>query len=124
MAVSVRMDPLLEKELEVAAKRRGVTKSQFIVDAVQTALGRKNPYELLLRVEQEMAPYRVGAPKGRAPRAAPSTGEAGPSHHERFRAALRAKHEAELRDWQAHNGITPAAKKSAARKNSGKGSRA
>jgi hypothetical protein len=121
MAVSVRMDPLLEKELEVAAKRRGVTKSQFIVDAVQTALGRKNPYELLLRVEQEMAPYRVGAPKRRA---APSREDGEPSHHDRFRAALRAKHEADLRDWQAHHGIAPAPKKSAARKGRGKGSRA
>ena len=34
MAVSVRMDPLLEKELELAARRQGITKSQFIVDAV------------------------------------------------------------------------------------------
>ena len=31
MAVSVRMDPLLEKQLELAAQRKGVTKSQFII---------------------------------------------------------------------------------------------
>ena len=55
MAVSVRMEPLLEKELELAAQRQGVTKSQFIIDAVQRALGRKNPYELMLKVKQEMA---------------------------------------------------------------------
>jgi len=53
MAVSVRMDPLLEKELEQAAKRRGITKSQFIIDAVQRALGRKNPYELMLALKAE-----------------------------------------------------------------------
>ena len=58
MAVSVRMDPLLEKELALAAKRRGVTKSQFIVDAVERALGRKNPYELYLKVQAE---ERMGA---------------------------------------------------------------
>ena len=53
MAISVRMDPILEKELELAAKRRGITKSQFVIDAVQRALGRKNPYELLLKLQAE-----------------------------------------------------------------------
>ena len=55
MAVSVRMDPLLEKELELAARRQGVTKSQFIVDAVERALGRKNPYELMQQAKAQMA---------------------------------------------------------------------
>lgn len=55
MAVSVRMDPLLEKELELAAQRQGVTKSQFIIDAVERALGRKDPYQLLLQVQAEAA---------------------------------------------------------------------
>ena len=53
MAVSVRMDPLMEKELELAAKRKGVTKSQFIIDAVERALGRKDPYQLLLQAKAE-----------------------------------------------------------------------
>lgn len=53
MAVSVRMDPLLERELEAAAKRKGITKSQFIIEAVQRALGRKNPYELMLALQAE-----------------------------------------------------------------------
>jgi RHH-type rel operon transcriptional repressor/antitoxin RelB len=48
------MDPLLEKELEQAAQRRGVTKSQFIVAAVQRALGRQNPYTLMLQAKAEM----------------------------------------------------------------------
>ena len=51
MAVSVRMDPLLEKQIEQAAKRQGITKSQFIIDAVERALGRKNPYELMLALK-------------------------------------------------------------------------
>lgn len=55
MAVSVRLEPLLEKELELTAKRLGVTKSQFIVSALEKALGRKNPYELLLKVKAETA---------------------------------------------------------------------
>ena len=55
MAISVRMDPILEKELELAAKRQGITKSQFVIDAVQRALGRKDPYALLLQVQAEEA---------------------------------------------------------------------
>jgi hypothetical protein len=61
MAVSVRMDPLLEKELELAAQRQGLSKSQFIISAVERALGRKNPYELMmaLKAEEPTAHYRV-----------------------------------------------------------------
>ena len=61
MAVSVRMDPLLERQLEQAAKRQGVTKSQFIVHAVERALGRKNPYELMLvlKAEEQAAAYQA-----------------------------------------------------------------
>ena len=51
MAVSVRLDPLLEKQLELSAKRQGITKSQFIVSAIERALGRKDPYKLLLEVQ-------------------------------------------------------------------------
>ena len=61
MAVSVRMDPLLEKQLEQAAKRQGVTKSQFIVDAVERALGGKNPYELMLSLKAEEASPQYAA---------------------------------------------------------------
>jgi hypothetical protein len=63
MTVSVRMDPLLEKELELAARRQGVTKSQFVIDAVERALGRRNPYELMmaLKAEEPRATYEVGA---------------------------------------------------------------
>ena len=59
MAVSVRMDPLLEGELEQAAQRQGITKSQFIIAAVERALGRKNPYELMraLQAEESVKPY-------------------------------------------------------------------
>ena len=53
MAVSVRMDPLLEIELQQAADRQGISKSQFIITAVERALGRKNPYELMLALQAE-----------------------------------------------------------------------
>src|SRR5574337_530762 len=102
MAVSVRMDALLEKELVRAAKRAGVTKSQFIIDAIERALGRKNPYELLLRVEDEFAPG-VADKAGREPKVA-APGEAGPAeptHRERLQRILREKHEAEVKDWLA-----------------------
>ncbi len=67
MAVSVRMNPLLEKELELAAKRRGITKSQFIIEAVERSLGRKDPYQLMvaLQAEEARGVYAV-APEGRA----------------------------------------------------------
>ena len=63
MAVSVRMDPLLEKQLEQAAKRQGVTKSQFIIDAVERSLGRKNPFELMtaLKAEESRPEYQAVA---------------------------------------------------------------
>lgn len=53
MAVSVRMDPLLEIELQQAADRQGISKSQFIIAAVERALGRKNPYELMVALQAE-----------------------------------------------------------------------
>ena len=66
MAVSVRMDPLLERELALAAKRKGITKSQFVIEAVERALGRPNPYELMiaLSAEEQRATYNVNAAAG------------------------------------------------------------
>ncbi len=61
MAVSVRLEPLLEKELALAARRLGVSKSQFIVSALEQALGRKNPYELYQRVQQQLPGYTLGS---------------------------------------------------------------
>jgi RHH-type rel operon transcriptional repressor/antitoxin RelB len=60
MAVSVRMDALLEKELELAAQRQGLTKSQFVINAVERALGRKNPYDLLVSLQAEEPKARYG----------------------------------------------------------------
>ena len=60
MTISVRMDPMLEKELALAAKRQGVTKSQFVIDAVERALGHKDPYELMnaLKAEESRPEYQ------------------------------------------------------------------
>ncbi len=53
MVMSVRMDPLLERELELAAQRKKITKSQFVIDAVQQALGHRKPYELMQKLQLE-----------------------------------------------------------------------
>ncbi len=90
MAVSVRMNPLMERELELAAKRKGVTKSQFIIDAVERALGRKDPYALMVQLKAE-----EGRPEYQA-LAVAFKGEDLPYDTEKSRAALisrlRAKH--------------------------------
>jgi hypothetical protein len=102
MAVSVRMQPFLEKELELIARQQGITKSQFIIDAVERALGRADPHRLLLQVKAEHAVViesdlaAAPAPRGRAQGSATSSGE-------RVRRILKAKHAAELADWQAHH---------------------
>jgi len=114
MAVSVRMDPLLEKDLEQAARRQGITKSQFIVDAVQHALGRKNPYDLLLQVQgqtvpqvcEQTVPYPIRTPV--AINTKTDVNEATARMHDdptlsaRMRQKLRIKHAASIRDWLAY----------------------
>lgn len=59
MTLSVRMNPLLEKELERAARRLGVTKTQFVVSAVERALGHNDPATLYQQVMEEAASYRT-----------------------------------------------------------------
>ena len=95
MTISVRMDPLLEKELELAAKRQGVTKSQFVIDAVERALGHKDPLKLLHQVREEFAPYHVQA-EGEAVELSP--------RKQVLRDLLRAKHNAAQADWTAFQG--------------------
>lgn len=86
MAVSVRMNPELEKELELAAQSKGITKSQFIIDAVEHALGRKDPYQLLqVRAEMDQAL------QGEAMNEAHGATAASPYDTGRTRAALIAK---------------------------------
>lgn len=90
MAVSVRLEPMLEKELELTAKRMGVTKSQFIVSALERALGRKNPYDLLLKVQAEV---REPLPEDSL-QLSPTKAT--------IRAKLKARHEASQADWLAY----------------------
>jgi len=97
MAVSVRMEPLLEKELELAAKRRGITKSQFIVDAVERALGKKDPYALLLKVQEDAAAYHVATGRDDVAEASDIA-----PHKRKLKTILQTKHEAEQADWLAY----------------------
>jgi predicted DNA-binding protein len=90
MAISVRMDPLLERELESAAKRLGKTKSQFIIDAVERALGRRNPYELMQRlIAEEKTGVYGAAPDPAGSREQPYDTDAS---KKALRAKLKAKH--------------------------------
>ena len=98
MAVSVRMDPALEQELESAAKRQGITKSQFIVDAVERALGRKDPYRLLLKVQRA---YGLG-PGTAAPALAAFELASPAPMRQRLQAKLKDKQDASMRDWLAY----------------------
>ena len=93
MAVSVRMNPLLEMELDLAAKRQGITKSQFIIGAVERALGRKDPAALYQQVMADTVEQQVA--------------EAAPTLESRplkaaLRAKLQSKFEAEEADWLAY----------------------
>lgn len=98
MAVSVRMDPTLEQEIERAAKRQGITKSQFIVDAVERALGRKDSYKLLLKVQKQ---YGLAAARGAASHRVAEPAVDAPSMSERYRSDLRTRHDADMKDWLA-----------------------
>lgn len=95
MAVSVRLEPLLEKELELTAKRLGVTKSQFIISALERALGRKNPYDLLMQVNADQVQVEVREPVPQAVYAVSPTKAA-------IRAKLQAQHQANQADWLAY----------------------
>lgn len=61
MALSVRLDPILEARLEQEARKLGITKSEFVKDALERVLGLKNPYTLLMQVRDADA-YGVAQP--------------------------------------------------------------
>lgn len=61
MALLVRLGPVLEAWVDQEAKRLGVTNSQFVKDALERALGFRNPYALLRQVRSEAAMGRPDA---------------------------------------------------------------
>jgi predicted DNA-binding protein len=54
MAISVDLDAALEARLEQEAQRLGMTKSAFVRDVIERALGVKNPAELLKAVRSNI----------------------------------------------------------------------
>jgi len=87
------MDPLMEKELELAAKRQGITKSQFIIDAVERALGRRDPAALYRMVMEEAPQYKV---------CEPGPPDYLPAHKAALRQSLRAEHERQQDEYAAY----------------------
>jgi predicted DNA-binding protein len=55
MALSVRLDPTLETRVAQESRRLGITKSEFVKDALERALGLKNPADLLNTVRSGKA---------------------------------------------------------------------
>ena len=55
MAMSVRLDPTLETRVAQESRRLGVTKSEFVKDALERVLGLKNPADLLSTVRSGKA---------------------------------------------------------------------
>jgi hypothetical protein len=55
MAMSVRLDPTLETRVEQESRRLGITKSEFVKDALERVLGLKNPAALLVAVRSGKA---------------------------------------------------------------------
>jgi len=77
VTLSVRLEPELEARLEQEARRLGITKSEFVKDALERVLGLKNPSELLKQI-------RSGTPLGSA-----NTSE---DVSQKVRSKLREKH--------------------------------
>jgi predicted DNA-binding protein len=79
VAMSVRLDPTLEARVEQESRRLGLTKSEFVKDALERVLGLKNPADLLNAV-------RSGKPMGN------------PQASRNVSAGMRAKLRAKLSD--------------------------
>jgi len=61
MAMSVRLDPTLETRVTQESRRLGVTKSEFVKDALERVLGLKNPADLLSTVRSGKAMWNPQA---------------------------------------------------------------
>lgn len=81
MTLSVRLDPILESRVEQEARRLGVTKSEFVKDALERVLGMKSPAAIYRQIIDREA-YQVAEPTTNL---SEDTGE-------RVKALLRAKH--------------------------------
>lgn len=71
MTLSVRLDPGLDARLTAESRRRGVTKSEVVKDALERVLGLKNPLHLLnqVRTAKSMKRPKASTATGAAPKA-------------------------------------------------------
>jgi len=61
MTLTVRLDPALETKVDQEAKRLGITKSEFVKDALERVLGLKDPAALLEAVRSRRPMGNPGA---------------------------------------------------------------
>ncbi len=61
MTLTVRLEPELDARLAAESRRRGVTKSEVVKDALERVFGLKNPFELLNEVRSAKPMRRPGA---------------------------------------------------------------
>jgi hypothetical protein len=61
MPLSIRLHPALEARVEAESRRRGVTKSDVIKDALERVLSLKTPRTLLDQVRTRTPMHRPGA---------------------------------------------------------------
>lgn len=61
MTLSVRLDPELDARVAAESRRRGVTKSEVVKDALERVLGLKDPAQLLAHVRSGKLMRKPGA---------------------------------------------------------------
>lgn len=61
VTISLRVDELLEKQISLAARSQGITRTQFLINAAEMALGQRQPFGLLqtLKAQEAQASYNV-----------------------------------------------------------------
>jgi hypothetical protein len=64
MPLSIRLDPFLEARVGEESRRRGVTKSEVVKDALERVLGLKSPRRLLEQVRSDTPMHRPNASTG------------------------------------------------------------
>jgi len=75
MTLTVRLDPALETKVDQEAKRLGLTKSEFVKDALERVLGMKNPAALLKAVRSRKPMGNPGASENVSARIRAKLGE-------------------------------------------------
>lgn len=83
--VAVRMDPALEREVDEAARRLGLSKSQYIVMAVERSLGRRPAQPVRHLAADALAPHRL------SPQRSVKLGAEGSPLQKKLQALLRAR---------------------------------